>query len=268
MSGDGRTTAPIFIGGLMRSGTTLLRVLVARHSAIFGGLETFWFDPEALARWREPDGPRQRLLREFFEVGAADFERLKAGRADGVAFFDAFMDFCAHRAGRRRWVEKTPDNVLHLDLIRRHWPDATFLHVRRDLRDVYASWKLNKKASLAGFIEKVHAVQAAVGPLAGRRTDFYMEVAYGALTAEPARTMREVCAHVGETFEPAMTEYPGDDVEYTKVKQATGKESTTLRSLTRPIFRDSVGQWRQVLAPDEVATLERELAPHLAEQVG
>ncbi|MDZ7696604.1 MAG: sulfotransferase [Deltaproteobacteria bacterium] len=36
--------SPIFIGGLYKSGTSLLRAMLSQHSSIVGGLETFWFD--------------------------------------------------------------------------------------------------------------------------------------------------------------------------------------------------------------------------------
>lgn len=36
--------APIFIGGLYKSGTSLLRAMLGQHSNIASGLETFWFD--------------------------------------------------------------------------------------------------------------------------------------------------------------------------------------------------------------------------------
>jgi hypothetical protein len=41
----------------------------------------------------------------------------------------------------RYWVEKTPHNELYLPKILHWWPDARFLHVFRDPRDVFASYK-------------------------------------------------------------------------------------------------------------------------------
>lgn len=39
-----KNNSPIFIGGQMKSGTTLVRALLSQHPNIFGGLETHWFD--------------------------------------------------------------------------------------------------------------------------------------------------------------------------------------------------------------------------------
>ena len=42
--------APIFIGGMFKSGTSLLRAMLGQHSAIASGLETYWFDWDWAAR--------------------------------------------------------------------------------------------------------------------------------------------------------------------------------------------------------------------------
>jgi len=48
--------------------------------------------------------------------------------------------------------------------------------------------------------------------------------------------------------------------EREKVQEVTGRDSLTSVSLTRPIFSDSLGQWRTMLTTDEAARIEAELA--------
>ena len=38
-----RKNMTIFIGGMYKSGTSLLRSMIGQHSAVFSGLETNWF---------------------------------------------------------------------------------------------------------------------------------------------------------------------------------------------------------------------------------
>ena len=64
------TRDPIFIGGMFKSGTSLLRAMLGRHSRLFAGLETQW-----LAQDRQGITPEDRRawlerLAIFFDVPA------------------------------------------------------------------------------------------------------------------------------------------------------------------------------------------------------
>jgi hypothetical protein len=254
---------PIFIGGLMKSGTSLLRKLVSRHPNIFGGLETHWFMPEICDDWQNSTSTRQIWLRKLFDVSADDYAHIKAMSDSGIDFFNRFMWFCTRRAGKQRWVEKTPDNILHLALIWECWPDAKVIHVVRDYRDVYASWKLNKNKSLSEFLMHVHLVMNMVGDLVGKRTDSYSEVKYEDLVMVTAKVLKEVLAYIGEAWVDGLDQYEGDDADYRKVLEVTGKESPTTLSLRKPIFASSIGQWRDILTPDETEILKDELGKYM-----
>lgn len=255
--------SPIFIGGLRKSGTTLLRVLIAKHSNIFGGLETHWFSTDICDNWRDSNLRRHKYLQKFFNVNRDEFERIKANSINGLDFFDKFMSFCAKRAGKKRWVEKTPDNIMNISLIRNQWPSAKFIHVVRDLRDVYASWKLNKKDNLKLFIEKVHHICNSLGDMLGQKTNLYLEVNYHTLVFNPTQAMTTVLKHIDEPWVYGIDRNDNGSREFEKVKQITGKESSTLLSLKKPIFTNSVGQWKKVLTIKEVVIIERELKEYL-----
>lgn len=232
---------------------------MARHPNIFGGLETHWFTPEMLDGWRDATAQRQVWLRAFFDVSDAEYSQLQATSDSGLEFFDRFMSYCAKRAGKPRWVEKTPDNILHLDLIRRTWPDAQVLHVIRDHRDVYASWKKNQTGSLEAFFAKAASHRRAVGDLAETRSANYLEVAYERLVVESRKVLSEVFEFLGEPWSEDVAAYEGDDSDYRRVLEVTGKESPTTKSLSRPIFSSSVGQWKQVLTPEEAQSIQDNL---------
>src|SRR5205807_5792933 len=52
---------------------------------------------------------------------------------------DAVFAAFAQSQGKPRWGDKTPNNVLHLPLLSRLFPDAQFVHIVRDGREVAAS---------------------------------------------------------------------------------------------------------------------------------
>lgn len=251
--------SPIFIGGLMKSGTSLLRVLLARHPNIFGGLETHWFSSDILQNWRDSNLSRNKLLRDFYEVPEDIYKNLQDSAADGIDFFSRFMEYCTRRAEKQRWVEKTPDNILQLPLIQQTWPSAKFIHVVRDYRDVYASWKKNQKRDLSFFLEQVHRVMAVVGDLVGSRTDFYMEIDYQDLVLDTTNTLRDILEHIDEPWVKGIDSYTGDSQVYEKVLNVVKKSSSTALSLKKPIFSTSIGQWKKILSPEEVLAIETNL---------
>ncbi len=255
---------PIFIGGLMKSGTSLLRVLLAKHPNIFGGLETHWFSDDIIVDWKDSSSKRQRYLREFFDVNDSEFEKIKSEASDGVDFFDRFMLFCARRDSKNRWVEKTPDNILHISSIRKNWPDAKFIHVMRDLRDIYASWKSKKNMDIEAFLAKAHEVYAGLEGVVGRPDDFYLEINYNDLVLDTRRTIERVLNHIDEPWVDGLDSTSGDSGEFEKVLKITGKESATLSALKQPIFSSSIGQWEDILSQEESDRIERELAPFWA----
>ncbi|MCP4423354.1 MAG: sulfotransferase [Chloroflexi bacterium] len=56
----------------------------------------------------------------------------------GIAadFVDDLFLHAAHEAGKQTWCEKTPQHVLHLDFLAELFPDAVFVHIKRDPRGV------------------------------------------------------------------------------------------------------------------------------------
>jgi len=255
---------PIFIGGLMKSGTTLLRALIANHSQIFGGLETHWFAPDFQAHFREIDHPATARLFGFFDVPHGVHAELVEDAADGTDFFAAFMDYCTRRAGKQRWVEKTPGNVNHLATILARFPGARFLHVLRDPRDVYASWKKNDKYDLDTFLDHALGIEACLASRLGHDDAVYREVSYEALVRDPEAEMRAVTAFVGAPWEDAVARNDKGEAEYRKVLDLTGKASATLESLAKPIFTDSIGRWRDLLSAEEIDRIEDRLAGYIA----
>lgn len=243
----------------MRTGTTLLRALLGQHPNVFGGLETHWFGPDFTAAYADPQSTTGERLRIFFDLDLDTYRRL-AEVPTPEAFLNGLMDACTKRANKHRWVEKSPDNVLHLARIREHWPKAYFIHCVRDPRDVYASWKRDNKRSLDAYLENALQALQEVRQAQGEMPT--MTVRYDHLVQDPRSTMTAVCDFIGEDFVPGMEVNSSGRADFNRVKAATGKESTVLQSLARPVFTNSVGQYEKLLDGREVAAIEATLAPY------
>ncbi len=255
---------PIFVGGLFKSGTSLLRAMLGQHSNIAAGLETYWFDLDWPARDGVDMQARIGRLAEFFDLAAAEVRQIAADSPSAETFVGRLLDFIAQREDKRRWAEKTPGNIVHADRILAAWPDASILHIVRDPRDVYASLRQAAKWDTVeafsdrwcDFLGAAKRHKAELGLNAGN----FLEVRYEALVTEPLETMRVVLAFLGEPFEEAAARFGGKDGEFEKVKRATGKASTTLKRLGEPMTKARVGIWRDVLEDGELDELKREIA--------
>lgn len=249
------SAAPIFVGGMYKSGTSLLRLMITQHRNIAGGLETYWFevDPvKGIGRGGEPIGPHIERLAAYFGMPVADVRLVTANCPDAEAFVDRLMTAVAKISGKPRWAEKTPGNIAHTGRIVRYWPDARIVHIVRDPRDVYASLREAKKWDNAEAFGSRWCAKFAGNEEGLRngdlRGDNYYEVRYEALVLHPERTMRPMIAFLGEPWDSACAQFSGRDDEYEIVRAQTGKASSTLARLRTPLSDSRVGLWTKVPA--------------------
>jgi len=151
-----------FVVGTGRCGTNLLRQSLDAHPDFHVVRESHWIpflharagrEPLALSdafevvrRVHVPDG-RSAFARiaKHSGLSARELESRVAARLGGVAettvpgFMAAFYAEIGERNGARRVGDKTPDYGFCMTLLRDLWPDARFVHIERDGRDVAIS---------------------------------------------------------------------------------------------------------------------------------
>ncbi len=193
----------IFLVGVPRSGTNWLQRLLALHPDVVAlPAETHLFS-EGIRHLQ--DRVQHGLVRSP-ATGTVFMERqafLRAARAfcdaayGGVA---AALDPVA-----RLVLERTPSHVYHLDLLGAVYPDAHYVHIVRDGRDVVRSqlaqsWGPSTLAEAARqWAEGVAGARAA-----GRDLAFYHEVRYEDLLADPRIGVHAVLGFLGLAAGPAV----------------------------------------------------------------
>lgn len=255
-------SAPIFVGGAGRSGSTLLRVILDSHSRISCGPELKVL-PSVVTLWEEFRTKYAPFLAEA-RMGGDDVDRLFRGLV--VDILEPLRKAC----GKARVAEKTPTNVFYFPHLHRIFPDATFLHMLRDGRDVVASlltmnWKTLDGQPVAWTRDAREAARywaAAVGAARefAQRTashSRYREVRYEDLVDAPEQTLRGLFTYLGEPWEPGVLRY------YDK-QRALGGESSA-EAVTRPMHRTSVGRWQTQLTIADRAAVKEEIGPLLME---
>jgi hypothetical protein len=219
------STAPIFIFGVPRSGTTLLRTMLDSHSRIACGPETPWLgghQPRSVMEvWK--------LLREHPQGYCASYGMPRELATKATRDFVAtLMEAYAAKRGKARWAEKTPDNALHIPFLLELFPEARVVWLVRDGLDVAISTSgvpADKRRmapgggamlSLGPGVPQV-ANSAAAALLRWRHWNRligesllhhpHTVLNYEDLVRGPEQALRGVMECVGETFEPRMIEY-------------------------------------------------------------
>src|SRR6185503_10253265 len=205
---------PFFIVGCPRSGTTLLSVLLDRHSRLCIPPETGFFAEvaphlpgrdaasllETLRAW-----PR---LAELNLTPEAVLTQLSGRPSSPSRVLRAILDLYAEAAGKARSGEKTPQHLLEVPAILRHFPGARIVCLVRDGRDVALSLRAMPwgPPTLAAAAELWNTFVRLADAFAQEHPERFMFVHYEKLVTHPNQVLPEVMRFLGERFEPAQLE--------------------------------------------------------------
>jgi hypothetical protein len=205
---------PFFLVGCPRSGTTLLRELLASHPRLAIPPESH-FIPDFFRAYGDPRGARDaralgRLMIEFERVRSwrlreVSVESFADDRTYAAAVSRLFAAFAAQE-GKPRWGDKTPHYVAEMETLARVFPHARFVHIVRDGRDVALSWLRTRMEPGNVYVaarmwrDLVRAGLRSEAHLKGR----VLTIRYERLLERTEEVMRAVCEHIGEEYSPAV----------------------------------------------------------------
>jgi Sulfotransferase family len=263
---------PIFVAGLERSGTSLMFALLASHPDIAmtrrTNLWTHFFEQYGdLSETANLDRCLSMMARyKRLVVLQPDFVELRRAFLEGertyARLFALLEGQYADRLGRARWGDKSLNTERYARPILDAYPHARFLHMIRDPRDRYASsktrWGVRRGGVGAGTAEWLTSVRTA---LEHQRRDprRYRAVRYEDLASDPEGTLRDLCAFIGEPFAPQMLAMQG-------APRLLEKGSNSSYGSREPgaITTDSIGRFRDVLTPRQVAFMDRNAAQEMS----
>ena len=239
MKGMGlKTHRPVFIIGLPRSGTTLIEQVLASHSQVFGAGE-------------------QPLGRQDFEMIPGQMER--AGDHPFVCLAVPQVGTALRQIAQRhedrlrelggsaaRVVDKMPDNYMYLGLLAGLFRSATFIHCRRDLRDVAVSCWMTNFRSIKWANDPEHISSRFAQYL--RLMDHWRavlpatihEVAYEETVDDLESVARRLIAACGLEWEPSC-------LDFHKTRRPVRTASVT--QVRQPLYKKSVARWRNYGEP-------------------
>ena len=277
------TPFPIIVGE-GRSGTTLLRAMFDSHPTMAIPEESEFLVPLGRARHsfeREGGFSTDAFLADL--CGHYGFRRwgmpsevierafqARPPRCFPDAVHELYSTWAA-RQGKTRYGDKTPHYVNHIGFLAAILPEARFIHIIRDGRDVTLSY-LERKFGPKNVAEGAYFWRRRVrgGRQSGRRLgpDRYRETRYEDLVDDPEAVLRELCGFIDLDFDGSMLRYferagsvAGSDPDHRHLYLPPTKG---LRDWRRDMSRADILVF-EALAGDLLGALGYELA---AERIG
>ena len=261
-----KNSAPLFIVGCPRSGTTLLLRLIRDYLDMGFGRDNGRF-----VRYRnllehygalEQDENLTRLLRGIFADG--DFrKRFKGFSLEPEQVMTAleertFSDLIrliyaafALAQGKSRWGGKTPRYVFHIAELSEMFPDAKFIHIVRDGRDVALSlfgmpWGAPRNCYMVAkyWQERVSAAQASGADLGAEK---YLEIKYERLLTDPVSVFQKI------------VDFGSFEVDRDQVLGRFGEDMPAI------LKKDNLDKWKTRLTPTQIMVFEQTAGAKLEE---
>jgi len=243
--GPGPDEGPIFVVGSMRSGSTLLRLILDSHPRIAIGAETGFMGAvmgtKRIASWKHGAEWFQRIdwsepelderLRDFY---AGMFARYAAGR------------------GKARWGEKTPFHPAYIATMAEIFPTSVFVGIVRHPGAVAASLHKSFHYTFDEALSYWTAINLDMINGAGELGDRFVLCRYEDLVTDEEPVLREVMRTLGEEFSPHLLQHHVVQREQGSPRVVDGSTSTR-----DPIDPRRAHRWMDALTPAERAALER-----------
>ena len=197
VGGASDSRRPVFVVGMMRSGTTLIEQIIASHPRATGAGELqFW-----------------RILEDKYQ----DWVR---GRMPdpgvGGKLAQSYLEELARRSSdAARVVDKTPANVDYLGLLHRLLPNARFIYMQRDPVDTCLSCYFQNFINAASFAmdlqDLAHYYREHHRLVAHWRSvlpkESFLEMPYEQLVADPEASSRRILEFLDLEWDPKVLEF-------------------------------------------------------------
>jgi hypothetical protein len=266
-----------FIVGVGRSGTTLLRLLLDAHPSLAMTPETHWLpgaiqilahSPEKIAE------ARVHIANEpcWRDMGVSD-DRLDSivERHDLLRPADtlrAIYRTYADRFGAAFVGDKTPLHNLHMLDIANLLPEARFIHLIRDGRDVAVSYRdlwfgpgCDVKAAALLWMWRIRETRQQAQFL-----PHYLEVSYEELVSRPQQALRRIAEFIEVPYDPAqLGAHAGASERLAELQDVVrpggeviqADRRRSIHALTSsPPDPTRIGRWKTLMTPDEIEIFE------------
>lgn len=196
--------SPVFLVGAERSGSTLLRLMLDGHPQLAFN-EEFEYAVDVM-----PESGGFPSMQDYIQHLELDRVFLSTGYQiqPGLSYSELVDSFLVQKRGAKSTVGATVHR--HFDRLLRVWPDARFVHLLRDGRDVARSviemgWEGNVWSACTRWLEAEMLWDhvSALIPAARQIT-----VRFEKLVAEPREQLARICEFLHLPYDEEMMRFP------------------------------------------------------------
>ena len=260
--------APVFVLGCPRSGTTVLyhMILSAGDFAVYRAESNVFNLLVPRFRGMKSSADRRELLdvwlkSKLFRVSGLDAGEIRAKLTaecrGGGDFLRIVMQEIANKQKVARWADCTPEHLLNMEQIKREIPEALFIHIIRDGRDVALSyakqgwsyplpWDRHDRLGVAGlYWEWIVRKGREQGKHLGKD---YLEVRFEELVANPQQTLSRIGSFIDH------------DLDYERIQRAgigsVSQPNSSFTGESEGTF-NPVARWKTKMTAEEITGLEQ-----------
>lgn len=271
--------SPVFIIGAGRSGTTLLRTILNNHPKIIIPPESFGFR-NGLIKFKCLQHLSWNTLaekviknyengKEFFlwEMELSDvykkansLENSERTLADLIhLIFQEYLN--AKDPSAKIWGDKTPLNTYYLDWVYKTFPNAKFINMIRDGRDVVSSLKKAQLTNIQnGCLRWNLAINISRNMESKMKSNQFINIFYEDLVSNPKQTINSICNFLELSFEDKLL-CNADSTP--KMQDVNYYEH--FKNLLNPINNNSIGKWEKNLSTIDQKLVKKRLSINLKE---
>jgi hypothetical protein len=250
---------PFFIVGAQRSGSTLLRLILNAHSEIAIPEEARFLMPllkESYLHYSFSGESLKALidylvLNPQFKLWNYDTTRLfeqlsQMDRLTVRELIDCMYTSYSMSENKSRWGDKSLF-FRSIDVLYAMFPGARFIHIVRDGRDVFHSWrkidpsKDNVAVTALDWCYKLYRIERSFERLPQENR---MTVRYEDLLGQPQATIHSICSFVGVDYEQAMLSF------YRRSHNYVGAHHSEL--IFQPLDARNCYKWKKNLTQREI----------------
>ncbi|MEE2954232.1 MAG: sulfotransferase [Bacteroidota bacterium] len=224
---DSQDLSPIFIVGMPRSGTKLIREILNRNENIFIPKSESIFIPYLIKKYGAiPDftsvNNRKKIINDLrkstycynmsitkTQLYSKSFVEVLKSNCWAIIFRYILNNLVNNNKNKVLFGDKTPSYINHLELLSKIYPNAKILHITRDPRDQALSsrniWKKNLYRNAQRWRDSIVKCRKS----AKKYKINYLEIKYEHLINSPELIMQKVCNYVGCTYTKSMLVFKG-----------------------------------------------------------
>lgn len=189
---DHLTPSPVFVLSPVRSGSTLLRLILDTHTKVCAPHELH-------LRTLTVTTDRKHAIRAISAVGLSDEDLANV-------LWDRMLNRELDRSGKLIVVDKTPQNAESWERIHAFWPRARYIHLRRHPGSIVRSMSearpdVATERHVRRVLQYGEHLNRARAVLPGPT------VRYEELTTAPESVVRDLCSYLGVRYQPRMLHY-------------------------------------------------------------